>query len=115
MVTANLVCLLFVAQVSIFAELTMHGGVLELTEKPTRLDMTIIRGLAGVDTWVVPEGARAGFQEAWWEAYGEADRSVRFVGIRSIWEALPTVFGDDYHAWRSAGPQGRKRKRGEGM
>lgn len=77
----------------------MHGGVLQLTKQPSRLDVALMGGVKGVEVWLVPDQARQDFEGAWRQEHGETDESVRFVGIRSVWDALPYVFPQGHAAW----------------
>lgn len=88
----------------------MHGGVLELTCKPSRLDLVLMGSIAGVKVWVVPEGSKADFEKAWREQYGEEKKDVTFVGIKSIWDALLLVFAKEHGDWRAAQREQQEQK-----
>lgn len=89
----------------------MHCGMLELAEKLTCgwtwPSCGASQGCRRGWCW----GGRVGFQEAWREAFGEADRTMRFVGIRSICsirEALPTVLREELRSVEVGGATGEE-------
>lgn len=58
----------------------------------------------------MPEGSEAFFQGAYEAACPDENErpALRFVGVTSLWQALPIVFPDDYSRWQERVSQGKQ-------
>ena len=100
-------------QVSVYGETYLNGDFIEFEDEFVvgRIDIELMDGSDSIDQWVVPASSLCRFQEAWIkfkkeeEGWNEEKEIVTpFVGAKTLWEALPYIFGGDqkFQTWKKS-------------